>query len=258
MTAYSKGMRQKVLIAAAARPVTPDESMRLEDFARRRIAGYGNTGIVYSRARSWYDALQMTGDVRLKRGLVIRSTYVRGKSLEYSGDDPTSNSNIQTANPQNWNGEKAEVGSRHVFKTFYIYDLPIWREAHHWAGRILGGWQAGGNFTARSGTPFDVTLGEDWNYDSASGDRPNLIGPISYTEGTTDQRMARYFSPSSFAAPAIRNTFGSLGRNALRGPGNWSADFSMLKRFTIAEGKQVHFRAEAYNVFNHPHLRGHF
>ncbi|HWR52383.1 MAG TPA: carboxypeptidase regulatory-like domain-containing protein [Bryobacteraceae bacterium] len=222
--------------------------------SRRPIAGFGNTGVVYSRARSWYDALQVTGDVRLKRGLVIRSSYVFGKSLEYTGDDPTSNSNIQTANPQNWDGERAEVGARHVFKTFYIYDLPLWRDANHWAGRILGGWQASGNVVIRSGTPFDVTLGEDWNFDSAGGDRPNLVGPISYTGGTTDEKMARYFAPSSFAAPTTRNTFGTLGRNALRGPGNWNTDFSMLKRFTIAEGKQVHFRAEAYNIFNHPNI----
>ncbi len=237
-------------------PVWTDNASLSNLEARRPIAGYGYVGIVHSRARSWYDALQTTGDVRLRRGLVIRSTYVWSKSLEYTGDDPTNvnSNNIQTANPQNWNGEKAVVGSSHVFKMFYIYDLPLWREAHHWAGRLLGGWQAAGNFTARTGTPFDITLGEDWNYDSAAGDRPNLVGPLRYTEGTTDQRMARYFDPSSFAAPTIRNTFGSLGRNAMRGPGNWTADFSMLKRFTIAEGKQLHFRAEAYNIFNHPNI----
>lgn len=235
-------------------PVWTDKASLSNLEARRPIAGYGNTGIVYSRARSWYDALQITGDVRLKRGLVIRSSYVWGKAIELTGDDPTSNSNIQTANPQNWDGEKAESDPRHVFKAFYIYDLPLWRDTQRWTGRILGGWQASGSFTARSGSPFDVTLGEDWNYDSAGGDRPNLLAPVHYTQGNTDQRMARYFDPSSFAAPAIHNTFGSLGRNALWGPGNWNTDFAMLKRFTIAEGKQVHFRAEAYNLFNHPNI----
>jgi outer membrane receptor protein involved in Fe transport len=134
-------------------PVWTDNASLSNLEARRPIAGYGNTGIVYSRARSWYDALQLTGDVRLKRGLVVRSSYVWGKSLEYTGDDPTSNSNIQTANPQNWDGEKAEVGSRHVFKSFYIYDLPLLRDNDKWVGRILGGWQASSNVTVRSGTP---------------------------------------------------------------------------------------------------------
>ena len=235
-------------------PVWNDKASLSNLEARRPIAGFGNTGIVYSRARSWYDALQVTGDVRLKRGLVIRPSYVWSKSLEYAGDDPTSNSNIQTANPMNWNGEKAEVGPRHVAKVFYIYDLPVFRDTVNWAGRILGGWQAAGNFTAYSGSPFDVTLGEDWNYDSASGDRPNLVGPVQYTKGSTDDRMARYFSPSSFAAPTTRNTFGNLGRNALRGPGNWTANFSMLKGFALSESKQIQFRAEAYNIFNHPNI----
>jgi hypothetical protein len=222
--------------------------------ARRPIAGYGNIGIVHSRARSWYDALQVSGDVRFSRGLVIRSSYVWSKALEYSGDDPTSAGQLQTANPLNWDGEKAEVGARHVFKTFYVYDLPLWRNATHWARRLLGGWQASGNVTIRSGTPFNVTLGEDWNFDSVGDDRPNLVAPIRYTEGTTDQKMAGYFDPSSFAAPTTRNTFGSLGRNALRGPGNWNADFAMLKRFPLAEGREFHLRAEAYNVFNHPNI----
>jgi hypothetical protein len=48
--------------------------------------------------------------------------------------------------------------------------------------------------------------------------------------------------------------FGNVGRNVLRGPKQVNIDFSIIKRFPIHESKNVEFRAEFFNLFNHVNL----
>ena len=50
----------------------------------------------------------MASDYRMANGLTMRFTYVCQKAFELAGDDPTSNSSMNTANPMNWDGEKGE------------------------------------------------------------------------------------------------------------------------------------------------------
>jgi len=45
--------------------------------------------------------------------------------------------------------------------------------------------------------------------------------------------------------------FGNVGRNVLRGPKQVNVDFSIIKRFPIRESKNLEFRAEFFNLFNH-------
>lgn len=221
---------------------------------RRPVKGYNNVAIIHSRARSWYDSLQVVTDLRRLKGLTGRFSYVLADEEDLVNNDPTSNSAMQTANPKNLDGERSVTGPRHVAKAFMIYDLPGFFDSKSWAGRLLNGWQFSGTMTLTSGNPLDVQLGEDWNFDGVSGDRPNLVGPITYTTGSTDQRAAAYFEKSAFALPSTRNTFGNLQRNAMWGPGRWFGDASLLKVFPIREGMTAQFRAEAFNLCNHANL----
>ena len=107
---------------------------------------------------------------------------------------------------------------------------------------------------ARSGNPLNVTLGEDRNYDANADDRPNITGPIQYNTGDTESRASQWISNPGVFVPNAIGTFGNLARNAVRGPGAWTADVSLLKNFRFFEGKTIQFRAETYNIFNHPNL----
>jgi hypothetical protein len=49
--------------------------------------------------------------------------------------------------------------------------------------------------------------------------------------------------------------FGSAGRNIAQGPGYANWDFSAFKNFRVAEGKELQFRAELFNILNHTNLR---
>jgi hypothetical protein len=222
--------------------------------ARRPLTNYSNVGIIYPRARTWYDALQLTGDIRNKYGLSARFTYVYGVMYDYWNEDPTGNSNIQTANPLDWNGERANDNNRHTFRAFYVYDLPLLTSSRPLARTLAGGWQIAGSASVTSGDFLNATVGSDYNFDSVAGDRPDLARPIAYTGGSKDQRQARFFDTTVFANPASRTVFGTLPRNALVGPRTWGSNLSLLKKVQIDEHRYLQLRGEAYNFLNHNNL----
>jgi hypothetical protein len=100
----------------------------------------------------------------------------------------------------------------------------------------------------QSGLPFNV--GVDVSGISDTGpNRPDLIGDPKIGEGGQN----RWFDPAAFKKPAV-GTFGNLKRNSLRGPGYWRTDASLFKKFGFSETKELEFRVEVVNLFNHVNL----
>jgi hypothetical protein len=221
--------------------------------ARRPIQGFSSVGINSTRALSWHDSFQLAADVRHGDSLLSRFTYVYGKSFA-TIDEDTGLGTTNSSDPANLNVDKAQTAPHHVLRYSYVYRLPLLRGKSSLAARIAGDWQAAGTVFASTGGPVNILLGQDWNYDGVSGDRPNWVAPITYASGSKDARANRYFDSSAFAAPAVRNTFGGLQRNAVWGPGQWNTDFALLKNFKITERIPVQFRAEAFNLLNHNNL----
>ena len=62
-----------------------------------------------------------------------------------------------------------------------------------------------------------------------------------------------YFDPCAFtqAAPGV---FGTVGRHTLIGPGLVNFDFSLIKNTAITETANLQFRAEFFNILNHPNF----
>jgi hypothetical protein len=63
----------------------------------------------------------------------------------------------------------------------------------------------------------------------------------------------------AFANPAVTaqdpsGNFGNLGRDQVFGPGFWNTDFSLSKIFAVHEQLSLQFRAEFFNIFNHPNF----
>jgi hypothetical protein len=222
--------------------------------SRRPIAGYGHVSIIHSRANSWYDAFQFSADTRLLKGLTSRFTYVYQSNFGLFNNDPTGNSNQQTASPLNWDLDKAPEGPKQVVRAFWVYDVPLLANPRSLVGKIAGSWQVAGSIWANSGSPLNVDVGEDRTYDANTPDRPSITGPIRYNSGDRESQAAGWVANPEVFVPAPIGTFGNLSRNAVRGPGAWGADLSLLKNFRFFEGKTIQFRAEAYNVLNHPNL----
>ena len=100
----------------------------------------------------------------------------------------------------------------------------------------------------QSGYPFTVTVtGSPTN--TGAADRANLVAGVSTKPAS--QSITNWFNLAAFSIPTAYN-WGTAGRNILRGPDTVNLDATAEKRIPIRESREVDFRAEFFNVLNHP------
>jgi hypothetical protein len=135
-----------------------------------------------------------------------------------------------------------------------------WKGSNVWANRILSDWQIAPIITARSGQPLNLTSGTDNSLTTLNTDRPNQINPNVFTSNPNSCKTApcvQWLNPLAFQANPT-GTYGNLGRNAVRGPGFVNFDLGLYRNFRFREHYSVQFRAEAFNILNHPNFVGAF
>ncbi|MDX1979717.1 MAG: TonB-dependent receptor [Bryobacteraceae bacterium] len=216
----------------------------------------GLAGISYavSDGLSSYLSGQLSVEKRMSKGLQVLFGYTWGHAI----DDVGTEFGGGTGTPQDIRNRRADRGNsafdiRHRATISYTYRLPFgkgmsWINQGGVANVILGGWQTNGVVIMQTGLPFTVGHAGA-NTGGAGGSRANFVRDATLP---SDQRsLQRWFDITAFATPALY-TFGNLGRNTLYGPGRWNYDMSLFKDFSIRERLIVQFRAEAFNVFNHP------
>lgn len=115
-------------------------------------------------------------------------------------------------------------------------------------GVLMKGWQFNAVAAVQTGQTFSIQNSSARD-NTGSGDRPNVIGdPYS-----TPQTPNDWFNNAAFAAQPLY-TVGNVGRNAMFGPPMKDVDFSALKDFQLKQHTSLQFRAEIFNIFNHPNL----
>ena len=109
----------------------------------------------------------------------------------------------------------------------------------------------------QSGRVFSIYSSGDRTAGAAGG--PDALGDLTsnltVTGGSRGAQIARYFDTSA-VSQAQAGTYGTLGRNVLRGPRFGNTDLSIARAFPLGfrEGLRVLFRSEFFNLFNHPNL----
>jgi hypothetical protein len=235
-------------------PVVPRPNPRFDDI-----------NLLESRANSNYHALQMRFQQRLSQGLSALVSYTWSKSI-----DDASNFFSSTGDPsfpQNSYNLGAERGRSnfdvpHRLSASYSYIFPVGKGRRYvansgWLTTLLTGWETYGIITLQSGRPFTVALLPDID-NSGTGrsilgfganDRPNVAASPDLSNRTPE----RWFNTAAFVFPA-RGTFGNAGRNIVDGPGYQNVNFSLVKNTQIVEELNLQFRAEFFNLFNHPNF----
>src|SRR5262249_39825869 len=155
----------------------------------------------------------------------------------------------------------------HAFTGSFDYQLPVGAgkrflgSARGVTNQVLGGWALAGIVTLRSGLPFTPTVSGDVANTGVGSQRPDTVGTPVLVK---DPNCWFYISANAactalasgvkdaFAVPPAQLRYGSAGRNILRSDGLKQVDFTVMKVFPIREQKQVEFRAEFFNLFNHP------
>ena len=124
------------------------------------------------------------------------------------------------------------------------YQLPI---SAHLPRLLADGWQLNTIVTVQSGRPIGVYTGGGPDFHQ----RPDIVPGVNPILPTWTPATG-YLNPAAFQVPA--GDFGNLGRNQIYGPGFWNADFSVSKITKLKETLALQFRAEIFNIFNHPNF----
>jgi len=232
--------------------------------------GPGGAGIrpVIFDGESTYHGFQAQIKKAMSHGLQGQVSYTDGKCKDTSSAPVTGDTYVNSVAVPLLLSHAYRVGAcdfdiRQTLVGTFIWDVPGPKSGT--MGYLAGGWELGTIFTATSGSPYTVTIGgggdplnTGYNGDF-SMDYANLVSGCNATPGVTTNSLGQLlaFNPSCFTAPpAVAGgvLVGNSGRNRFYGPGLTTVDFSSFKNFRITERIKLQFRAEFFNLLNHPNF----
>jgi len=221
--------------------------------ARRPIPNIASLYLFESMSNSSYQSGQVTVQKRYSRNFSILANFTWSKSIDDSSDPtgyspgPDPFNHRINRGPSDYDVEKRLVISG-------VWVMPRLKASPAAARWVLGGWQSNGIYTAESGIPLTVVSGVNNALDGEAGDFANYQGgDWSLGSSARKDQIAQWFNTSLFTVNSI-GTYGTARRGQLRAPGDSNLDYSLFKNFPVKERAQVQFRAEFFNVLNHPNL----
>jgi hypothetical protein len=247
-------INQPTLAEAAANPGVNINAIR-------PYKGFGSIRETDNVANSRYNALQIAWNRRFSNTLQFGVSYTLSKSMD-------NGSNQRDVVPDTYNTSMlwgpSEFDARHIVTINYLYQLPLFRKQSGFAGRALGGWQISGITQFQTGLPCSVAAANDYagvGLDSNFGcgvngqywvvnGNPKIIG----TFGPSGQWFATTNPDGSaiFTAPAPGTFNTQRVRDLIYQPGFQNWNMGLFKTIPVNERLRFQFRAEAYNVWNHP------
>ncbi len=215
--------------------------------------GFHSINLADNEANTHYNGLQIDLNSQIGHDLNLRAFYTLSRAID-PGTGSNGGQDLQNvSNP--YAGWRYDIGPSGYDRTSvavvnFIYDIPLFR---HNESRLLktglGGWEVSGIVTLESGLPINIGLsGAQGNNNLPNGtNRPNLTGTVSYPHTVNE-----WFNTAAFTAPAL-GAWGTLGHNALRGPGRDNWNLSLFKSFLLSEsrGSRFELRLETFNTWNH-------
>jgi outer membrane receptor protein involved in Fe transport len=230
----------------------------------RPYLGYDFINVNERAGTSRYNALQVFFNRQMSHGLGFQASYTYSRNIATTSNKDSEGRFLPMQDAFHPEREKAvadqDIPQSLVFN--YVWQLPFFNKTNGYKKVLLDGWQVNGITTFRSGRPLNICL---QNENAGLGDfgiceRPDIVAnPILDKSKRT---LGQWFNTAAFAQPTL-GTFGNGGRNPVRGSGinNW--DLSIFKVTQIpwfgrhsgwyaAENAKIEFRAEMFNVWNHP------
>jgi len=244
---FSQTLTQNQNTIDQRRPLSPD---------------YGYIFLMSNPLGQFYNGLQVSLNKRFGHGFSALGSYTWSKNIDYN----STNNNMEDStimSPVNFGHSRGLADSDHpqIFAGSFVWDLPDPGQpsGSKLLSAVLGHWQTSGIITLQSGRPFTVFSSGDRTAGAANGGNgdafADLAGNLTLTGGSRGQQIAQYFNTAA-VAQAAAGTYGTLGRNILRGPNFKNADMSVSRAFPLPfrEGLKVLFRTEFFNLTNRPQL----
>jgi len=217
----------------------------------RPQSGFANENLDAANLYSYYNALQ----VQLRRN-IGRLNFEANYTWSHEIDDLV-NVFGGWSDPLNPNVDRGsgDWDVRHNLTGSVVYSLPDLKGSSSLLRGILGGWQASSILQTRSGLPENIQLISGF---FGLPMRPNFVSGQKTTLSSASWPNGNY-NLNAFTVPAGYNgawgsNLGDVGRNALRAPGFFQWDLSGMKNFPITERIKLQFRADLFNLLNHPNF----
>ncbi len=217
--------------------------------------------------KTHYNSLQVKAETKTpKHGLYALVAYTYSKTYDNGLSDglgsELSAPYFPLPNWQNLDWSLSQINLDHSLTGSFIYDLPFgsgkefgssWNPV---TNAILGNWQV--TLIERISSGFPVPLIDSSNqsgvaFNTGGNDnnfnRPNQVSGCNTNPSNHSQY--RYINASCFTVPAA-DELGNAARVPVSGPDFVNSDFSLIKDFLLHREMGLNFRAEFFNIFNHP------
>jgi TonB dependent receptor-like, beta-barrel len=236
--------------------------------------------LMLTDVNSNFNALLAEARRRFSQGFSLNAEYRWSKSIDTCSNDH----DCRQTYPFDQSTERgpSDFDVRHSFKAYGVWALPFLRGKHDWVGKLAGGWELSGIVTASSGFPWTPVVGGSSCGVVVSGGGVCPLRPIAQIQpaATNDTSNSTflgagqfpgggllYFTPPPLCdndpastvppCPAVPPRPG-VGRNIFRGPGYFSVDMTVVKRFGLptffGESAGIEIRGNFYNLFNRLNL----
>jgi hypothetical protein len=205
----------------------------------------GAAYIVKNQAFSSYSAFQAQYDRRLSNGLQILVSYTWSHSIDNNSSNFGTNEGLLRGN--------SDFDVRHNFQAALTYELPF-----HGMSAIsavfLKNWSLDVRISARSALPVDVYSGFTPLADGFQQYvRADMVPGTAIYQKVSSAPGGRIVNANAFTKPAT-GYLGNEPRNFVRGFASWQPDFAVRRDFPLLDKMHLQFRAEAFNLINHPNF----
>lgn len=200
---------------------------------------------------SSYEALQTQFRRVMSHGLQILANYTWSHSIDTASSDSVL-VNTDTVIPANTDRGSSSFDVRHNLSIAVAYDIPKVR-TERVLSAIINDWSIYSVLHVRSGFPIDIRIIGVPIPGLTTSSRPDAVPGEPSWMSDPSAPGGRELNIAAFAAPPTPRQ-GDLPRNAVPGFGASQLDFSLAKKFSITRALKLQFRADIFNLFNHPNF----
>jgi hypothetical protein len=203
-----------------------------------------------------FHALQISLTRSFKHGFLWQTQYQWSKAITDASVGAGATVAVENQSCRACDRSVSPYNVPNNFISNAVYQLPFGTNRRFLksglTGRLIGGWDLSGMVMARKGLPINIVVTRSASVmldGVSSNQRPNLVPGVSIIP-TGGQTINQYWNITAFSVPAAK-TWGNLGRLIANGPGFYTINSALEKRFPMHERFSGSVRIEAFSLFNH-------